>query len=83
MALPDLLDPSLDVGLLPFGRRDQIEQRVRDAAAGGQHDAKARVRILFQDLRHALHTSGVGDARAAEFMYSPTLHGAYASLRLS
>ena len=57
-------------------RRDQVEQRVGDAAAGGQHDGLARRRVVFDDARDALHARGVGDARAAELVDFPGLHAA-------
>ncbi len=50
------------------------EQCVGDAATGGEHDAQAWMRILLEDPRHALHADRIGDARAAELVYSPPLH---------
>ena len=59
---------------LALGGGDEVQQRVGDAAARGQHDAEARMRILLEDAGDALHAYRIGDAGAAELMYAPPFH---------
>ena len=59
---------------LALGGGDQIQQCIGDAAAGGQHDAEPRMRILLEDPSDALHAYRIGDAGAAELMYAPPFH---------
>jgi hypothetical protein len=61
-------------GLLPLGLSDEREQRIGHAAGCREDDAGARPLFAFDDVGHALHARGVGDARAAEFVYAPALH---------
>ncbi len=56
---------------LPLRRRDQGQQRVRDAPARRQHHGQASRRLALDDGRHVLHAGGVGHARAAEFEDPP------------
>ena len=74
VAVAQLLDAVGERRFLALGGGDQIQQRIGDAAAGRQHDAEARMRILLEDPGHALHAYRIGDARAAELMYAPPLH---------
>ena len=63
-----------DVGRLLLRGADQAEQRIGDAAARRQHDRQPAAGIRFENRRDALHARRVRDARAAELVYTPTLH---------
>ena len=67
-------DCRCEIAVGPLRQADQLEQRVRHAAAGRQHDGFARVRRRLDDARHAAETIGVSDARAAKFLYYPFTH---------
>ena len=58
-----------------------FEQRVGDAAAGGQHHRLARIRGRLDDVGDAAEAVGVCDARAAEFMHDPVVHASHAPRR--
>src|SRR6202035_5535201 len=63
----------------PFREVHQTQQRVRDAPTGGQNDGFARIgcappRISLDDVCNTAEAAGIGDARAAKFMYDPFIH---------
>ena len=69
-----LFDTVRERPFMALGGGDEIQQRVGDAAARGQHDAEPRMRILLEDASDALHAYRIGDAGAAELMYAPPFH---------
>ena len=74
VAVAQLLDAVGERPFLALCGRDEIQQCIGDATAGGQHDAEPRMRILLEDAGDALHAYRIGDAGAAELMYAPPFH---------
>ena len=71
-----MADGEIVVGL--FRQRDQLEQGVGDAAAGGQHHRFARIGRGLDDVGDPAEAGGVGDAGTPKFMYDPIIHAAHA-----
>jgi hypothetical protein len=74
VAVTERRDEIEDLGLLPFGGGDHAEQRIGDAAAGGEDDREAGRRVVFENLRDALHTGRVRDTRSAELVHAEAAH---------
>ncbi len=73
MAIAQRLQLDLVALVLLFGQRDQPQQRIGDAAARGQDDAQALLRLRLQNVGHALEAGSVRDARTAEFVHHPAV----------
>ena len=71
MTRPQLRDLAAKSLVLALGQRHQAQQRVRHAAAGGQHDAGPGRRQRFDDGRHSTEAVGVGNARPPELVHDP------------
>ncbi|MDQ1241005.1 MAG: hypothetical protein QG550_255 [Pseudomonadota bacterium] len=75
VALAQRLDPIVEGGVLLLGQHHEIQQRIGDATARREHHRLARGRVALDDLGDALHAGRVSDARPAEFVDFPGLHG--------
>jgi hypothetical protein len=71
VALPQQLQLR-DISLvLAFGEADEVQERVRDALARGQHQPEPRGRLGFDDVGDAAEAGRVGDAGATELVNDP------------
>ena len=81
VAIADGVEPLRDV-FLPLGGANQRQQRIGDAACGGQHDRQAGRRIGLENRRHARHARGIRHAGAAELMYFPRVRHSGSGIRV-
>jgi hypothetical protein len=73
MPLAQQRDLGAEGYFLLLGQADEPEQRIRHAAAGGQHHCQAPRRLRFEKRGDAGEAIGVRDARSSELVDDPTI----------